>query len=263
MFSMKRQHLPVLWRKIRNLPTGLAHRYRVVRTNWLEIHTPQIISPWHVNILPAPRYKILYHSVPKAACSLLRAFMLELEGIDTRNHNLESLTRLAQARFLRPFVGRTRRYKHYTRFSFVRNPWSRLVSCYKSLQSRLKMSEPFFMPYEYPHINFKDMEFVDFVHFACATSERKSNHHFRSQHYFLCGGKMDFIGRFEHIKTDLHTLIIRYHLPSTLANFSDQYLNQSEDQTDYRAYYDKNTRRLVEERYEKDIRLFQYNYDDA
>jgi hypothetical protein len=253
----------VFWRRLNNLPAGLVHRYRVGRRNWREMHVPRIISPWHVNILPAPNYRLLYHSVPKAACSLLRALMLELSGINTCDLNTETLTRMAQERFLRPFAGRSPRYTHYARFCVVRNPWSRLVSCYKSLKRNLQVSKLFFMPYEYREIDFQNMDFTEFARFVSAKSERQSNHHFRSQHYFLAGCKMDFVGRFENLQTDLHMLISRYQLPDSLEDFSERYFNRSEDRTDYREYYDDKTRRLIAERYAKDIRLFNYSYHDA
>lgn len=245
--------------KVKSIPFWLRDRLRTYNIFWEEVLVPDIISPWHVNIMPATEHKLLFHTVPKVASSSLRFMMLALNGIDVSNMNLERMTRLSQHRFLRPFVSRLPRYRHYRHFAFVRNPWSRLLSCYRQQIENKKDNDTMqFFLNQYPNVNFRDMDFSDFVHFVCNKSERDSNHHFRSQHYFLAGGTMDFIGKYENFIADGHTLINRYGLPESCEHFFREHHNSSGNALAGSDYYNEETTAMVAKRYEKDIRIFGY-----
>lgn len=262
VMPMGSAHINVFRRKLRNFPQGLRDRYAEKAHRWREVTVPAIISPWHVNILPAHAHMLLFHAVPKVASSTLRFLMLELNGLDTHRMSHDTMTRLAQERYLRPFVSRMLRYRKYRRFCFVRNPWSRLASCYRDqVLKRRARNQPFFLG-QYSHVDFANMAFAEFVRFVAATSERNSNHHFRSQHYFLCGGKMDFIGRYERFGEDLERVVSCYRLPARFAAYAPRRINAGGKMpADYRSYYDDETRMLVAQRYARDIDLFGYAYD--
>ena len=85
--------------------------------------------------------------------------------------------------------------REYFKFSFVRNPWDRLVSEYFWLAQQHRVA------------------FEDFVSRAesivrARTRIRGENCHFRPQSDFL-SDDLDFVGRFENLEHDLHIVLDR------------------------------------------------------
>lgn len=148
------------------------------------------------------------------------------------------------------------KFHDYFSFSFVRNPWDRLVSAYTYLCQGGA------------HTNEEDSRwgdflcsFGDFDSFVCQwlTTENAMRHLlFTPQHYFLCDRlgelKLDFIGRFERLEEDYR------HVAEKIPGAADlPHLNHSRS-TPYQYYYSKNSRDLVAQVYAQDIELFDYRF---
>ena len=147
-------------------------------------------------------------------------------------------------------------FNSYYKFTFVRNPWDRLVSTFFFLkiggltEKDRVWAEKHLGTYE---------DFGVFVK-EWLTEEHISNSlHFQQQHVFLEDDKgniaVDFIGRFETIETDFLTITKRLGI-----NRSLQKTNVSERDLNYRSYYDDATRAIVGSIYAKDISLFNYEF---
>lgn len=163
-----------------------------------------------------------------------------------------------------------RRFHSYFKFSFVRNPWSRLVSIYK------------YLGYE-PHLRFRT--------FVTGPFRRKL---FQERHWFVRpqsdfvyddSGRLlvDFVGRMERLQPDFDEVCRRLGLPPTPVphvNRSDSaqkeaglaagvrrcvpWLGQGRGAShskDYRTYYDAEAIAVVEDLYGIDIERFGYTFD--
>ncbi|MEX0921056.1 MAG: sulfotransferase family protein [Candidatus Pacearchaeota archaeon] len=143
--------------------------------------------------------------------------------------------------------------KSYFKFAFVRNPYDRIVSCYED-----KVKRKFWKEFRELGIKQED-SFKDFVKKISKIPEEKADRHFVSQSYLLTNKKgnliPDFIGRFENLEGDYKKVCQKLGIknPPKLPQ-----KNKGKRDKDYRKYYDKETQKLVEERYKKDFELFGY-----
>jgi hypothetical protein len=147
-------------------------------------------------------------------------------------------------------------------FSFVRNPWARLVSGYNE-----KMSQPEFSN-DRPARRLREidkrfrpgMPFEEFAKLICMLPDNRTEKHFRSQSYFLKHeGQLipDFVGRLEQIEQDWPALQEAMGIQLQL-----QHINKT-DNLDYRSYYpDTDIRDCVGNRYVDDINIFGYEFDN-
>lgn len=131
----------------------------------------------------------------------------------------------------------------YFKFSFVRNPWDRMVSNWKMFTSQpLRIEQLRSMTSE----NLSDFE--TFVQFANKTQ----NHHWLPQFLFL-PDELDFIGRIEKFDRDFNLLL------ATIGERQRQArkINVTKRE-DYWLYYKPSTVDLVAEMYSEDIKMFEY-----
>jgi len=157
-------------------------------------------------------------------------------------------------------------FNHYFKFSFVRNPWSRLVS-------------------EYRYRNFlSHKSFKDFVMNKMPKPgwDDKYRHVMpQSDMLYDNNGRLlvDFIGRFENLQQDFdrvcgHLGFADSHLPHI--NSSDKrsrdlrrrtrnflHHNKESGLRKYNEFYDEETREYVAELYRADIENFNYRFNDA
>jgi hypothetical protein len=162
-------------------------------------------------------------------------------------------------------------FDEYFKFTFVRNPWSRVVSMYKYFGF-------------HRNTTFKDFVMKDFQTgisskfpwFTCAQSE------------FICDGhdclKVDFVGRVENLQGDFEHVCLKLGLPPIKV----RHLHASREQAattkksatpllawfgrrrkeipsfpSFKDYYDDEVREVVAKLYERDIRLFNYSFNDT
>ena len=141
-------------------------------------------------------------------------------------------------------------------FSFVRNPWDRLISAYKYLANGgnnprdLKDYESLFSRYK----NFRntilnwDESFFNQIHF-------------KPQWEWICDDNkniiVDYVGKFENLQKDYDTVCDKMSIPRTQL----PHRNKTE-RKHYTEYYDDETRRIVAERYARDIEYFGYEFGE-
>lgn len=154
-----------------------------------------------------------------------------------------------------------REFEDYFKFTFVRNPWDRLVSAFQFL----KKGGTNKVDRAWSQANLTS--FPDFHSFVTNWVNRKNVNswkHFVPQYKFVCDPgsqtpKVDFVGRFECLHEDFA------HVQKELGiHTSLQHLNQTEgSKKDYREYYTDKTRNIVADVYQEDVRIFGYDFDNS
>ena len=140
-------------------------------------------------------------------------------------------------------------YLNYFKFTIIRNPWDRLVSCYSDKvlkKSNLYYEEAFEKDFKYfikEFVNKKDLTTAD-----C---------HIRLQSKLFPINELDFIGRFESLEEDLKFISIRLGIKE----YENIHLNASQHMH-YSTYYDEECKNIVFEKYRADIELFHYHFEN-
>lgn len=105
----------------------------------------------------------------------------------------------------------------------------------------------------------RNMPFEDFVVAISEIPDKISDGHFRSQHTFVTDKKghvlVDFFGKIEAFDKDFAFVCKKTGIPYTKLPHSNK-----RESKPYRLYYNDKTRRLVQERYKKDIEFFGYEF---
>lgn len=149
-------------------------------------------------------------------------------------------------------------FHSYFKFTFVRNPWDRVVSAYTFLKSEAITS--WNLDWAKEHLDQFD-RFEDFVLRWVTPENITKGSHFDLQSGYACDSEgnlaVDFVGRFETLADDFRLVADKLGVMSKLPR-----LNASKHR-DYRSYYDDRTAAIVERVYQQDIKLFGYGFDNA
>lgn len=221
-------------------------------------------------------YKCIFVHIPKVAGQSIERFFLARLGLswEQRAHlhmmknrdparGTEKLSHLAASEYVRCGHISQQEFDEYFKFSFVRNPWARIVS-------------------EYRYRNyFKYKSFKDFVMNKMPEPSFKDDYrHVMPQYDMLYdeGGDclVDFVGRFESLQADFDTVCEKLGFEeSTLPfiNSSDKlsrklrrkiksllYRNGEENKKHYTEFYDDEVKEVVAKYYQKDIEVFGYSF---
>ena len=201
-------------------------------------------------------YGAVYIEIAKVASSSFKVVFAELLGLDLAGaggnpHLLD---------FPSP-VGESRRFT----FAFVRNPWDRLVSCYRDkiageVADFTGMAES---GVAYCLAGFDafsaGMDFAAFVEAVAGIPDEDADEHFRSQHRFVPNVGVDFVGRYEALESDFAHIARKIGLP---AGTTLPRLQANPASADYREFYTPRTRELVARRFAEDVARFDYAFDE-
>lgn len=229
---------------------------------------------YSTHVFRFPDYRLIYMAVPKVANSSIKAALSQLFPAEVQSNHPDPSRPRAIYRGARDYLFRNgaRIYKHqvqkypeYRVIAFVRNPWDRLVSCYKDKVTEGSTTEsgtPKVRDDRALYANTgveRDMDFSDFVREVARTPDKQANRHFRSQHTFLTDRRGRLlttdIGYFERLSEDFGRMMEEIGAPE-LSLPRLRYTTAS----GFREFYTPELRRIVAERYEKDIALFGFSF---
>lgn len=136
----------------------------------------------------------------------------------------------------------------YTSFSFVRNPWDKMVSIYSNPDNNLVHEA------KQQGIKIKELSFEDFIY----QTNNIDHIHLEHQHRFICNEKnkiaVNFVGKFETLQKDFKILCSMLNIDPTLPH------QNKSNHTNYREYYNEELMNIIGKRYAKDIQLFDYTF---
>jgi len=148
--------------------------------------------------------------------------------------------------------------KNYFTFTFVRNPYDRLVSAFYYIKNgntgwyydkQLKRK-----------LGLRKLNFKDFVK-TKLTQDTMSKCHFAPVFgHFVSSdtiSKIDFIGRVENLKSDFKIICNKLEI----SNIDIPHKNKSKHKH-YTEYYDDETKEIVAKKYAKDIEYFNYKFGE-
>lgn len=192
------------------------------------------------------KHKAIFVHVPKTAGSSMRMYFgkrgfgpVEYHAPDGSNDDITGV-------YVNGTAWRIKRnllnvWDDYFKFAFVRNPWDRMVSCWKNRAGRYTEFESFLKDYPYPKHNhnliWHTIPQIDHIN-----DEHQNN-------------MMNFVGRFENLNEDLEKICQRINLKYSPL----PHINKSSHKP-YWEYYTDEQRIFVETIYEKEIKLYNYEF---
>jgi dermatan 4-sulfotransferase 1 len=217
--------------------------------------------------LVAPDRSFLYVTVQKAGTSTLRRRLWKLYGVDVPEPGATSAVSAHTGPYLGLHdvldhdLGALLRGAGTYRFTFVRNPYSRLISAYRDKILNLNGNEEY--KHDLPLPSDRTPTFAEFVRAATDTADEGCDWHWISQHRAtMCDiVKYDYVGRLESLDEDfgrvLHDLGRTDASASTVANLN-RYSPLEDDGGGCVCRYDEALADLVWRRYRRDFQVFGY-----
>tara|TARA_Y100000361_G_C11101952_1_gene312435 strand:+ start:405 stop:1001 length:597 start_codon:yes stop_codon:yes gene_type:complete len=146
-------------------------------------------------------------------------------------------------------------------FTFIRNPWDRIVSLYFFWKQQDKNHRFYHSDKkQVDYINKLDMSFKDFtkeiVNKKSIFYEKRHLHPYIG-HFFPTADCIDFIGRFENFQQDFNIICDKIGIPHQQLPHKNKSRHKH-----YTEYYDDKTRQIVAEIYSRDIEHFGYKFGD-
>jgi hypothetical protein len=221
-----------------------------------------------------PEQRIVYVCVPKCASARIKKTLSALLGWHIQSS--EEAHARQQSGLKNPKgVGISTFWRVATdpsalRFSFVRNPYARLVSLWahqfrnrplipgvSSINSYL--TSPARVDLSLPKGADSVISFKEFVTFVTATANDRIDAHWTPQSIItdMPGIDLDLVGKVETFANDFGRVLDHIHADSGMRNKSVLPFNAS-DHDDWRAYYTTELAYIVYRAYEPDFDRFQY-----
>jgi Sulfotransferase family len=213
------------------------------------------------------RYRAIYLEIPKVACTSIKTALAPLAGVRLE----DSGGNPHEAPWPRP-PGEPGRegplFPGWFTFAFVRNPWDRLVSCYRDkIRGEVDGFTSFTIRPGVANCLARfdafvaGMSFEDFVRAVASIDDAAADEHFRSQCAFVtdAGGALavDFVGRYERLAEDFGHVARVINLPP----IELPRLQAARTMAAYASFYSAEAQRLVAHRYARDIEMFGYTFD--
>jgi hypothetical protein len=208
-------------------------------------------------------YRYLYVSVPKTGCTKIKKTLQDAESGRALDHShrvhapifsplLEPIDDVVTLRAAMTSDA-------WFRFGFVRNPFSRILSCYLDKIVRSAGERQRLLPVLGLDAAAATPSFSEFVRLVSQQDDGARDIHWASQYYLLRPDLVDytFIGRFERLSADLK------HVCDTLSISPLEPMEKKEhsvgDVPRMCDYYTATEQRMVAEAYRHDFEAFEYD----
>ena len=227
------------------------------------------------------KYKLVYCSVPKVACTVWKRILANLEGIKI-NSSVHQETK-GKLKLLSDYTteDRAKILKTYKKFTFVRDPFERLLSAYKDcFWGKFKRSQKFWKNYrkEIRKLLAKssgldidvNVDNTTFEHFATYLVLRWREgglfqEHWREQYKLChpCQIQFDYVGHYETLQDDAEFVLSKTKLDDKVFFPEWKPTNTSALMKNYYSTLSLLRIRQLWDIYKKDFELFGYTYPGA
>lgn len=255
----------------KNLSTDNKVKTAQVSPKVIDLIRPHMSPPqfdYHAN--PSPKYSYLFMENPKVASTSTLKILQNHENSDVaqgmkNSHlrdesplpRLSSLSEAEQLRFIKS--------GEVKRFTFVRNPYSRLLSAYLSkIDAPLRPKADILATIK--GVNKSEIndlsevvEFPKFVEIVCSQSVRQMNVHWKNQTDQILFDKLEysFIGKFENLQADISKL--EKYLFNSVSNTLEKSKNLTDADSQLTSYYTPDIADMVYQKFYNDFHAFEYN----
>lgn len=211
------------------------------------------------------QHKVIFIHIPKCAGSSIKDFYFDYPKLDWRKPNYELLygwcpkrkihlqhatsRQLLEMNLIDPKI-----WESYYKFTFVRNPYDRSYSDYLWIQQDRNLKDSF-RNYIKKEGAFKKVLSDNSI------KEYRGDHLLNQTDFFDLKGEfeLDFVGRFESLNDDISSLNKTIGIKK---KFNIHAKNNKKRKKHYSHFYTGSKIKLVNEYYEKDIKLLGYSFID-
>lgn len=198
---------------------------------------------------------IFFNRIPKAANSTIAINLAAIKFGETID------SKVAKSIFATPSSLKTKNLEQFNalyKFTFVRNPYSRILSAYLDKIARKKQH----LRYSYSYLVAKGPEpsFDDFCEYL-GKGGLHDNIHWAPQTSILLLplNSFDFIGKIENLEADLRTVMQSIGHANALPEIKNRPTDHNTGaDTKIEEYYTPKTRAIISELYKKDFELLEY-----
>jgi hypothetical protein len=214
------------------------------------------------------RHNAVFIEVPKAGCTVVKRAMQFSEHGGEPHQEPESVHERSTSPLGAPLRDRFDLDEvfgeagRYFRFAFVRNPYSRALSCYLEKIA----GEQWLREMRLPKLGFKpddEVEFVEFLRRVAEQDPADMDIHWAPQEHLLSLGKVryGFLGRFESFRQDLLSVIghLGMTVPDDLLQRTTPHTTNAREKI--LQYYDDESTALVQRIYRLDFETLGYGLD--
>lgn len=255
-----------------SLGRALVHHGHLPAPDRLRIRAARLGSDRKAALI-SPDLSFMYVVVPKAANSTIKRTLWKMAGVELDDG--EAMSQLHGGSG--PYLGfpdlngrkirQVLRAPTTFRFTFVRNPYTRLASAY-----RQKFLQP--QPYETTAYYLRNLRlplgqtptFETFLRSIAAQSDDHADIHWMSQTrlMLLHMTAYDFVGRVERFEEEFSKVLLRLNAPLSLLSAemdTNRYQPGEHDDGPFRAQYTPQLASMVHERYRSDFDQLGYASD--
>jgi len=232
---------------------------------WLKENFPYEVGTSNYLINISNKNKIIYFETPKVACSTIKRTLqtLEVDDISLLSkdvHDKSKTPLLSPLSLVHPL---SHHLESYFLFGFVRNPYSRILSCYldKIVGNQWERER------RLPKIGYEASDNLTFIEFLKAIKKfpiEKWDIHWMPQTVLLANDKVDlnFIGRQETFDSDFNRLLQYFNNgeqeEKKIVNINHHSVNANKK---LEKYLNKEAQNLIKEIYYNDFKAYGYGFD--
>lgn len=189
--------------------------------------------------------KAIFLHIPKTGGTTIKG-LLKLPKLSSSDPSIRPSPQHLTCALLKDKIGQEK-YEAYYKFTFIRNPWARILSTYYWRQTLPKKREvlPFdefiqLVEHTVRHQNYYELEFGD---------------HFIPQTEYIEKGVDVF--KYEHLSTDITSIASKLglpkpHIPDKKVKPHDAYWN----------YYSPSSKDIIANIYDQEIKTFEYKFGE-
>ena len=152
-------------------------------------------------------------------------------------------------------------FKSYYKFTFVRNPYARLVSCWKDKIDKEKKYnfDSVGGRYQFKKFNhLRGLPFEEFIEYITSSEKKlKEDKHWAPFYRVIPPWEIYYTGRIESFQKDVSYIFKKLSIKTKKSFFIKEGKNQTEHDH-FSKYYNKKTKNLVAEAYEADFTRYNY-----